>query len=46
VAEQVLQGLEVRTGFLGQRGGAVAQVVEPDRWDVDWPISSRKRQLP
>ncbi|MDR7279900.1 hypothetical protein J2S41_006678 [Catenuloplanes atrovinosus] len=29
--EQVLERLEVRAGFVGEGGGAVAEVVEPDR---------------
>jgi hypothetical protein len=37
VAEQVLQGLEVRACLVRERGGAVAEIVEPDRRDVDLP---------
>src|SRR6266508_3096273 len=35
VAEQILQGLQVGARLVGQRRGPMAELMEPDRWDVD-----------
>jgi hypothetical protein len=43
--EQVLQGSQVGAGLVSERCGAVAHVVQPDRWDATVAYQRRNRPL-